>query len=138
MGLLMIPIGGIILIELAWDIRSYAALCIATTSALFALHLAGGAEPIAGCIINLQSRFAGRLERLINTTFRDLVRQAITYRYIYSFVGVSGIAFEHWHSGKRSAAVFLLPAAGFRPGHCTIDDAAWNPRISHQSGGAAS
>ena len=82
MGLLMIPIGGIILIELAWDIRSYAALCIATTSALFALHLAGGAEPIAGCIINLQSRFAGRLERLINTTFRDLVRQAITYRYI--------------------------------------------------------
>lgn len=81
-GLLMIPVGGIILLELASDIRSYAALCIATASALFALHLAGGANPIASRIIHLQSRFAHRLEHLINTAFRDLVTSAIAYRYI--------------------------------------------------------
>lgn len=81
-GLLMIPLGGIILLELAWDVRSYAALCIATASALFALHLAGGANPIARRIIHLQSRFAHRVERLINVPFRDLVIRAIAYRYI--------------------------------------------------------
>ncbi|MCZ6618302.1 MAG: efflux RND transporter permease subunit, partial [Gammaproteobacteria bacterium] len=81
-GMLLIPIGGIVLLELAWDVRSYIALCIATVSAFFALHLAGGANPVARRIIDFQSRFAHRLEHLINTNFRDLVTKAIAYRYI--------------------------------------------------------
>lgn len=81
-GLLMIPVIGIILLELAWDVRSYVALCIATACSLIALHLAGITNPIAGRLIRLQSAFAQGAAQLINTRFRDLVTIAIAYRYI--------------------------------------------------------
>ncbi|MCZ6642916.1 MAG: efflux RND transporter permease subunit [Gammaproteobacteria bacterium] len=81
-GLLLIPIGGIILLELSWDVRSYIALVIATVSILYAFHLAGGANPVAERIINLQLQFAHHLAHFINTTFRNLVTKAVDYRYI--------------------------------------------------------
>jgi len=81
-GLLMIPIGGIILIQFAWDIRSYIALCIALASVLFAMHFLGVSDPIAKYLIKKQSAFADKLENLINTSFRRLASFAISFRYV--------------------------------------------------------
>jgi multidrug efflux pump subunit AcrB len=109
-GLLMIPVGGIILLELASDIRTYAALCIAAVTASFAFHLTGGANPVASRLIQLQSRFALRLEHFINTTFRSFVTRAITYRYI-----TLSLAFVALLSSIGIVASGRLPFSFFPP-----------------------
>ena len=109
-GLLMIPIGGILLLELAWDVRSYVALCIATVCVFVALHMVGGANPIAERVIDFQSRFAHRLERFINTTFRGFVTKAITYRYI-----TISLAFVALLSSVGILASGRLPFSFFPP-----------------------
>jgi multidrug efflux pump subunit AcrB len=83
-GLLMIPIVGIILLEFAWDLRSYIAFGIATASLLFGLHYLGISDPIAIRLIKFQSRFASKLEQIIHVNFRALATKATQYRYITS------------------------------------------------------
>ncbi len=81
-GLLLIPIFLIIILEFAWDLRSYVGIVIASATAMFALHVAGGFLRIATGIVNLQSRFANKLEHLIEFQFRSLVDLALKGRYI--------------------------------------------------------
>ncbi|MBV1878517.1 MAG: efflux RND transporter permease subunit [Pseudomonadales bacterium] len=81
-GLLLIPITGIVLLEFAWDFRSYLALIIAVASLLFGIHLAGWFEPVARKLIVLQESISNGLERLIQNQFRAVAERAIEYRYI--------------------------------------------------------
>ncbi|HIG40858.1 MAG TPA: efflux RND transporter permease subunit [Gammaproteobacteria bacterium] len=81
-GLLLIPIFGILILELAWDTRSYIAIAIAVASAFMALQLLGGFRGFANRVITIQSRFANKLESLIQVQFRDVVDKAIAARYI--------------------------------------------------------
>lgn len=81
-GLLLIPIVGILLLEFAWDFRSYLAMAIAIGSLLVGLHLLGIFAPFAERIIMWQGRFAHFLEQLIDVKFRALASKAIAIRYI--------------------------------------------------------
>lgn len=81
-GLMLIPIVGILLLEIAWDLRSYLAFAIATTSVLYAWHWHGGFDVVARSLIVLQARFSGWLERMIRSRFRALVAAAIDQRYV--------------------------------------------------------
>ena len=81
-GLMLVPLIGILLLEVAWDMRSYLSLAIAAASILFAWHLFGGFDTLAARLIALQSRFSDGLERWINTRFRALVGLALRRRYL--------------------------------------------------------
>jgi multidrug efflux pump subunit AcrB len=80
-GLLFIPLLGILLLELSWSVRSYIALVIATFSILLAWHVQGGFEHFAAGLIRLQQRFSDTLENLIQVRFRRLVIRATEARY---------------------------------------------------------
>jgi len=109
-GLLLIPIFGILLLEFAWDFRSYIALAIATASVLVSLHLLGITAPIAKRLISLQSRFAHFLEQLIDVDFRRLATKAISIRYI-----VASVAIVAFLSGVAIVASGRLPFSFFPP-----------------------
>jgi len=81
-GLLLIPIIALLLLEFAWDFRSFAAMTIAATSLLLGLHYLGISGPIAARLIALQVGFAKTLESLIQVKFRALAAAAIANRYI--------------------------------------------------------
>ena len=81
-GLMLVPIAAIVLFELAWSVRSFVALTIATLSAFAAWHLAGGFDPFARRVIALQQRFSDALEHLIQNRFRALVATATDARYL--------------------------------------------------------
>jgi multidrug efflux pump subunit AcrB len=81
-GLLLIPVFGIVILEFAWDVRSYIAIGIATASVFAALQVAGKFKIIASSIIVAQSRFATKLETLIQVSFRAIVAKAVAARYI--------------------------------------------------------
>lgn len=109
-GLLLIPIVGILLLEFAWDFRSYVALAIATGSLLFALHLLGIFAPFAERVILLQSRFARFLEQLIDVKFRALASKAMAIRYV-----VVSLAFVALLSAIGIVASGRLPFSFFPP-----------------------
>jgi multidrug efflux pump subunit AcrB len=81
-GLMLIPLVGILLLEFASDLRSYAALAIAVVSVIYAWHLTGYFNRFAARLIDLQGRFSGGLETLIQTRFRSLVIRAVDRRYL--------------------------------------------------------
>ena len=81
-GLLLIPIVGIILREFAWDIRSYVAFAILTLTAVYILHLLGLTARGANRLVVLQEHFSSNIENLINTRFRQMVERAVKFRYI--------------------------------------------------------
>jgi multidrug efflux pump subunit AcrB len=81
-GLMLTPLLGIVLIEIAPDLRSYVSLAIATASSLIAWHLFGGFDRFAARLIALQSRFSDGLERWIRTRFRALAELALRQRYL--------------------------------------------------------
>ncbi len=81
-GLMLIPVVGILLLEVAWDGRSYLAFAIAVSSALYAWHRHGGFDVVAQKLIALQTRFSRGLERMIRGRFQALVESAIEQRYV--------------------------------------------------------
>ncbi|MCZ6710604.1 MAG: efflux RND transporter permease subunit [Gammaproteobacteria bacterium] len=81
-ALMLIPLLAIVLVELAWNVRSFVALAIATVSAFAAWHLAGGFNRFAARLIELQQRFSDALEVLIQTRFRQLVIAVAEARYV--------------------------------------------------------
>jgi len=81
-GLLLIPILGIALLELSWDIRSYMGFAVATLVGLYLLHLAGISKPVAGSLVAAQARLSSRIEVLIDVRFRHLVERAVAVRYV--------------------------------------------------------
>ena len=80
-GLLLVPLIGIALMEVAWDTRSFLALAIACGAVLFAWHLQGGFRRFSAALIDYQQRFSEYLERLIEGRFRRLVSAATEARY---------------------------------------------------------
>ncbi|MBV1904732.1 MAG: efflux RND transporter permease subunit [Pseudomonadales bacterium] len=81
-GLIMIPIVGVVLLEFAWDLRSYIALAIGTASVFYAAHLSGISDPFAKRLIGLQEKFASKLHNLIQNEFRRLAVRAMKFRYV--------------------------------------------------------
>ena len=90
-GLMLVPIIAILLAGIAWDLRSYIALAIAIASVLFALHLAGYFAGFAGRVIGFQSRFADRLESLIDNQFRAAARAALKARYVTAAIALAAL-----------------------------------------------
>ncbi|MDP6376382.1 MAG: efflux RND transporter permease subunit [Pseudomonadales bacterium] len=83
-GLMLVPLIAILLLEFAWDTRSYIALALGVVSVIYAWYLTGHFERVAAGVICLQSRFSDNLERLINTRFRSVVEASIANRYFAS------------------------------------------------------
>ncbi len=81
-GMMLVPLVGIILLEFAWSVQSYVGLAVLVASILFGLHFLGLFAPVATRIIAFQNRFSSGLEHLIDTRFRSLVETAVRYRYI--------------------------------------------------------
>jgi multidrug efflux pump subunit AcrB len=81
-GLLAIPVTAIVLLEFAWDVRSYLALAIATLATILALWQLGWWARFAVWLTNLQGRFSAGLERSIDTHFRRAVERSTGARPI--------------------------------------------------------
>ena len=107
-GLMLIPILGIILLEFAWDVRSYVAFAIATASAIYAWHKAGGFGPVAEKLIDLQSRFSAGLERWVDTRFRGVSGVALEYRYVTAAIAVATliVSIGVYRSGRLPYSFF--------------------------------
>ncbi len=87
-GLMLIPVIGVILLGIAWDLRSYIALSIGCASVLFAWHKTGGFGRVAAVLIDLQSRFSRGLERFIFGSFRRAVSRAVDQRYTTAAIAI--------------------------------------------------
>jgi len=109
-GLLLIPIIGITLLELAWDVRSYIAFAIASAVVMYLLHLFGTWTKSANRLVSIQERFSGRVEHLINTRFRRLAERAVNYRYI-----TATLAFVAFLSAIAIVGSGRLPFSFFPP-----------------------
>jgi multidrug efflux pump subunit AcrB len=81
-GMMLVPIIGIILLGIAWDVRSYAALAVATAAALLALYVAGLFEPFAARVMIIQQKFSAGFESFIDNQFRAAARAALEARYL--------------------------------------------------------
>ncbi|MBW2725840.1 MAG: efflux RND transporter permease subunit, partial [Deltaproteobacteria bacterium] len=80
-GLMLIPVSAILLVGVAWDLRSFIAFAVVTAGTLYAWHLHGGYDRAAERLIALQARFASGLEHFIRTRFKAWVKRAIQWRY---------------------------------------------------------
>jgi multidrug efflux pump subunit AcrB len=80
-GLMLVPVLGIILIGFAWSPRSFLALAIATASVLYAWHLTGGFDRAAERLLVFQGRFSDGMERFIDQRFRAAVKGVLSWRY---------------------------------------------------------
>ena len=80
-GLLMIPVGGIVLLQFADDGRSFIGLAIICTSILLALHVLGVSTPVANRLSAWQKRFSLNIEAFIYIRFRRFASRAIRFRY---------------------------------------------------------
>ena len=109
-GLMLVPIMAILLFGLAWDVRSYIGLAIATASLLYGLHAAGYFEPVARRVIDYQSRFSTAVEHYIHNGFRQLAETAIRARYV-----TASIAFVALLSAIAILASGRLPFSFFPP-----------------------
>ncbi|MFP6817390.1 MAG: efflux RND transporter permease subunit [Pseudomonadales bacterium] len=81
-ALMLIPVLAILLMEVAWSVRSFVALAIACVSAFAAWHLTGGFDRFAVRLIALQQRFSDALEVFIQNRFRRLVIAVTEARYV--------------------------------------------------------
>ncbi|MCR9276955.1 MAG: efflux RND transporter permease subunit [Pseudomonadaceae bacterium] len=81
-SLMLTPLLAIVLWEISWSGRSFAALAIGVASVFVAWHLSGGFEKFAEATIRQQQRFSDVLENFIQNTFRSVVTRAIRARYV--------------------------------------------------------
>jgi multidrug efflux pump subunit AcrB len=109
-GMMLVPIIGIILLGFAWDLRSFIGLAIGTASVVFALYFAGLFEPVAVRVIAFQSRFAKAVEHFIDNQFRAAANTALNARYI-----TAAIAFAALLSAMGIMASGRLPFSFFPP-----------------------
>ena len=109
-GLMLVPIIGILLLGVAPDMRSYIALAIAIATAIFALHAAGLFKPVAERLMQIQRRFAAWLESFIDVQFRSVTQRALAARYV-----TVSIAFVALLSAVGIVASGRLPFSFFPP-----------------------
>ncbi|NIP13513.1 MAG: AcrB/AcrD/AcrF family protein [Pseudomonadales bacterium] len=88
-GLLLVPLSAIVLLEIAWDLRSFIALAAITVASLVAWHLQGGFANFAARVIRMQQRFSDSLERAIQYRFRRLVASATDARYVTAAAAIA-------------------------------------------------
>ena len=81
-GMMLIPIFAIVILEFAWNGRSFFGIATAIATIIYGLHLSGLFLRVSTVIIDLQSRFSIRLENLIHYQFRTLAEVAVNERYI--------------------------------------------------------
>ncbi len=109
-GLVLLPIGAIVLIGFADDLRTYVGLAVGVVATFFALHLAGWFAPIAERFVAVQRRFADGLQYLIQNPFRAAVTRAISARYVTAMLAVVAL--------MSAAAILIsgrLPFSFFPP-----------------------
>ena len=109
-GMMLVPIIAVLLVGVAWDVRSYIALVIGVASVIYASHLVGWFAPVARRIMAFQEKFAGGLEFFIHNTFRRFAERAIQARYL-----TAAIAFAALLSGLAIVASGRLPFSFFPP-----------------------
>ncbi|MEP1472295.1 MAG: efflux RND transporter permease subunit [Halieaceae bacterium] len=90
-GMLLIPIIGIALLELSWDVRSYVGFAIATAVLFYVLYLAGIAKPAAESMVAAQKRLSTNIELLIASRFRRMVERAVAIRYVVAATALAGL-----------------------------------------------
>ncbi len=86
--MILVPIVGIILLEVAWDMRSYIAFALIVVSIVGAMHFAGMLAPIARKALDGQRKVAATIESLIDVQYRAVASMAIRARYITSACAV--------------------------------------------------
>lgn len=109
-GMMLIPIVGIILLGFASDMRTYIGMAIGIASILFAIHVAGYFAGFAEKVIRFQSKFANGLEHFIDNQFRAAANAAIKARYI-----TAAIALVAFMSAIAILASGRLPFSFFPP-----------------------
>ncbi len=109
-GMMLLPIVGIVLLGFADTPRTYAALAVACASVFFALHYAGLFAGVARSILDLQQRFSQGLENFINHQFRTAVEAAMAVRYV-----TASLAFVALLSAIAIMASGRLPFSFFPP-----------------------
>jgi len=109
-GMMLVPIIGIILLGFTTDMRTYIAMAIGIASIIFAIHVAGYFSGFAEKVIRFQSRFADGLEHLINRQFRAAARAAVKARYV-----TAAIALVAFMSAIAILASGRLPFSFFPP-----------------------
>jgi multidrug efflux pump subunit AcrB len=80
--LLLIPVMVIVLLQFAWSTASFVGLAIGFVSLVYLLDRLGLTEAWASKLINMQARFASKVEALIAGPFRILVQRATAARYV--------------------------------------------------------
>ena len=109
-GMMLIPIVGIILLGFAPDMRTYFGMAVGIASIIFAIHVAGYFAGFAEKVIRIQSRFADGLEHFIHNQFRAAANTAIKARYI-----TASIALVAFMSAIAILASGRLPFSFFPP-----------------------
>lgn len=107
-SLILVPIVGILLLEVAWNLRSYLAFVLVSVSVVAALHFAGLLAPIARGVIRFQARVAAGIESLINKQYRRAAEAAIRNRYITTSIAIGALlsAFGIIASGRLPFSFF--------------------------------
>jgi multidrug efflux pump subunit AcrB len=109
-GLMLMPIIGILLLGIAWSVRSYIALAIGVIAVLLALHTAGLFEPMARRIMRTQQRFADGLQFFIHNQFKAAAQAALNARYV-----TAALALVALMSAVAIVASGRLPFSFFPP-----------------------
>ena len=109
-GMMLIPIVGILLLGVTTDGRNYIAGAIGVTAVLFALHLAGLFAPVATRIIKSQEKFASGLEYFIGHQFKSFSQRAMNARYVTIAIAISALL-----SAAAILASGRLPFSFFPP-----------------------
>jgi multidrug efflux pump subunit AcrB len=109
-GLMLVPIIGILLLGFATDVRSYVAIAIVVAAIMLALHAAGLFKPVAQRLMQIQRRFAAGLESFIDVQFRAVTQRALEARYV-----TVSIAFVALLSAVGIVASGRLPFSFFPP-----------------------
>jgi len=109
-GMMLVPIVGIILLGFAPDMRTYFGMAVGIASIIFAIHVAGYFAGFAEKVIRTQSKFADGLEHFIHHQFRAAANTAIKARYI-----TASIALVAFMSAIAILASGRLPFSFFPP-----------------------
>jgi multidrug efflux pump subunit AcrB len=109
-GMMLVPIIGVILLGFASDARSYIAMAIAVASLLVAIHVAGHFAGFAERILKFQGKFSTGLESFIAVQYKSAAAAALKVRYV-----TAAIAFVALLSAIAIVASGRLPFSFFPP-----------------------
>ena len=111
--MIMVPIGAILILGFAWDLRSYIAFVLVAASFVIAMKFAGQLDPVAKRILSYQSRAAEKIEWFIQNRYRAIAAAAINARYVTTACALVALlsAFAIVASGRLPFSFFPPLAA---------------------------